>query len=467
MNLTKNRERTSNTKPGKGILTRKRVSRMTALALTFGLLLTGCGSSGGNTGDGGEGTRTPDALKPTSVVNLSENVTRLEIPDTQMSDSHRAALARSGVLLLQKTAELEEDRNRNLLISPFSVQMALGMTAAGSDDGSTTQKQMMEVLLPGESCAPSALNQEMASFSARMEKDPDVSWNVANSIWVNSNDSVRLGDTYISDATNYYDADLFSAPMDAATRQAANQWVSTETRERIPEILQQLLPETSLLLINALAFDGEWAEPYEEQSIRENEDFTNADGSTAKVTMLNSTEHGLIRLGEGTGFIRHYKGYQYSFVGILPPEGMSAQEYLSKLSAESKGFSEAYLSADHSQKLIVSMPEFKTEFSITLDDVLKALGMEDAYSEKAAFRKMLTEDSSSVQISTVIHKTMIDVDRAGTKAAAATVVEMTKSAMPPEPSEPVYITLNRPFVYAIVDDATGVPIFLGTQNSMN
>jgi serpin B len=112
------------------------------------------------------------------------------------------------------------------------------------------------------------------------------------------------------------------------------------------------------------------------------------------------------------------------------------------------------------------MPEFKTEYGLVMDDVLDQLGVKEAYTNGAHFLAMVTDDSTPVQIGTVIHKTMIDVDRHGTKAAAATVVVMEKSAAI-EMEEPYRVVLDRPFVYAIVDNASGVPVFLGVQNSMN
>ena len=79
---------------------------------------------------------------------------------------------------------------------------------------------------------------------------------------------------------------------------------------------------------------------------------------------------------------------------------------------------------------------------------------------------MVADDSEPVKIGTVIHKTMIDVSREGTKAAAATVVMIDKAGAFYNPLEPYEINLDRPFVYAIVDNETGVPVFLGVQNTM-
>ena len=446
----------------------RRVGKYAAFALTAGMLLTGCGSSGGNASTSTQsGTVQPE--KPAysaSITNLSENVKKIEIPETPMGKEHGQILSKSGAVLLAKSMELENDPNGNYLISPISIQMALGMTATGSDAGSATRKELMNVLFPGGGDDPAVLNEEMATFAKRMQDSKEASWNVANSIWVNNNANVKLRDTYVNDVTNYYKAELYQAPFDQNTVDAINKWVKENTRDRIPEILKELSPEAQIALVNALAFDGEWETKYEESDINEEGEFTNADGTKKTVPMLYSTESRALHLAGGLGFIKPYKGGEYSFVGILPLEGMSTEEYVKKIAEDPAGFSEAYLTADSSRAVYVTMPEFKTEYGLVMDDVLDQLGVKEAYTNGAKFFAMITDDSAPVKIGTVIHKTMIDVDRHGTKAAAATVVVMEKSAAI-EMEEPYRVVLDRPFVYAIVDNASGVPIFLGVQNSMN
>ena len=448
----------------------RRVGKYAAYVLTAGMLLTGCGNSGGNAStstQSGNGTVQPE--KPAysaSITNLSENVKKIEIPETPMGKEHGQILSKSGAVLLAKSMELENDPNGNYLISPISIQMALGMTATGSDAGSATRKELMNVIFPGGGDDPAVLNEEMATFAKRMQDSKEASWNVANSIWVNNNANVKLRDTYVNDVTNYYKAELYQAPFDQSTVDAINKWVKENTRDRIPEILKELSPEARIALVNALAFDGEWATKYEESDINEEGEFTNADGTVKTVPMLYSTENRAIRLAGGLGFIKSYKGGEYSFVGILPPEGMSTEEYVKKIAEDPTGFSEAYLSADSTRDVYVVMPEFKTEYGLVMDDVLDQLGVKEAYTNGAHFLAMVTDDSTPVQIGTVIHKTMIDVDRHGTKAAAATVVVMDECAAV-EMDEPYRVVLDRPFVYAIVDNASGVPVFLGVQNSMD
>ncbi|MBR6172190.1 MAG: hypothetical protein IKQ49_03345 [Eubacterium sp.] len=400
------------------------------------------------------------------TTNLSDSVTKKDIPETKMTAAHENALSESGVMLLDKTVELGEDGNANYLISPISLQLALGMAAAGSDPGSNTRKELMSLLLPGLSEEPQVMNQEMASFTKRMKEAKGVSWNVANSVWVRNNANMKLRDSYISDVTNYYLAELYSAPFDQTTVEAINAWVKKNTRDRIPKIIDRLGDQSMAALINAMAFDGDWMVPYEDEAILKDQEFTNADGTKRKAVMLKSREYGAISLAGGIGFSKPYKGNEYSFVAILPPEGMTTGEYLSEIRSGSTSFAEAFRNRDYSRPLQVTFPEFKTAYGNTMNDVLKGLGIREAFTDEAHFRSMVADDCDSLKISTVAHRAMIEVDREGTKAAAATAVVYDKASAF-EPETPLEIRVDRPFLYAIVDTATGVPVFLGVENTLN
>ena len=114
------------------------------------------------------------------------------------------------------------------------------------------------------------------------------------------------------------------------------------------------------------------------------------------------------------------------------------------------------------------IPEFKYDYKTKLSDQLKDMGMEIAFSDNADFSGMLASGLPELKIAEVIHKTHIEVDRKGTKAAAVTVVEMEKCAGIREenPRKTVKVILDRPFMYAIVNTETGLPVFLGTVNSV-
>ena len=148
-------------------------------------------------------------------------------------------------------------------------------------------------------------------------------------------------------------------------------------------------------------------------------------------------------------------------MGLLPDEGVSVKDYAASI--EGSSFSEAFSSLRYG-KAYVKLPEFSYDYSILLNPVLNNLGMRKAFTSSADYSNML-EDGEAM-ISQVLHKTHIEVDRAGTRASAVTSVTMTASALPME-EDIKYIYLDRPFVYAIVDAETGYPVFLGTVNSID
>ena len=109
------------------------------------------------------------------------------------------------------------------------------------------------------------------------------------------------------------------------------------------------------------------------------------------------------------------------------------------------------------------MPEFQTEYSVSLNDCLKAMGIRLAFSDLADFSKM---SSTPLKIDEVLHKTYIKLDKNGTEAAAVTAISMEKASAMPRVMEKKYVYLDRPFVYAIVSKKQLVPLFIGCVNTL-
>ena len=388
----------------------------------------------------------------------------LDLTALQQSE---APLAESGFRMLQTIYETEDVHNKNVLISPVSAQIALGLAITGADPGSNTQKELIESLMPGSNVTSEDYSAAMKALSERMTSArKGVSWNVANSVWARNGGAVEFRDSYIDAVKEVYSAEDFEEPFNADTVQKINNWVKENTRDRIPQIIESIDSDTVIFLINALAFDGYWSDPVADSSVKE-KDFTNADGTTSKVNMMYTHEHRAILLNDGIGFIKPYQGGEYSFVAILPPEGKSAEEYLEQLVyTDGETFTRAFLNPDTERGVNCGIPEFKVEYGVVLNDTLTAMGVNEAFDDsKASFGAMVTDESTPVAISEVIQKTMIQVDRKGTQAAAATMVDVKSGAVLRE-VEPYEVYLDRPFVYGIVDNTTGVPIFLGVQNCM-
>ena len=400
------------------------------------------------------------------VAEMPENFSGAQkAPEENMipGEAELNALSNASVNVFYETIESGEN-GENVLISPASLAFAMAITENGANG--ETLEQMEKYVNGGISIED--MNALLNYTSYKLNNAEEVEWGVANSLWFNDNGDCEIENEFLKKAIEYYDAEVYKKAFDASTANEINKWVYNKTNKMIDEVIRDFSPDAMLFIVNAIAFEGEWAEEYEKNQVLENREFTNADRSTTNCTMLSSTEDRYFTLGEGTGFIKPYKGGEYSFVGILPEEGVSPEEYIKDLVKNNEDFSKAVREAEYGD-VYVTMPEFTTDYGNEgMVDVYKKMGMDLPFDPgKADLKGIFTNDSDSdVWIGKIIHKTHIEVDRQGTRAAAVTVVEVDKCMAVAPAADPVIINLDRPFVYAVVDNATGLPIFLGCVNSL-
>lgn len=384
----------------------------------------------------------------------------VERSDEEVKIAGNKAMNDFAVSLMQHTAE----SGKNVLVSPLSVMYALAMTANGAEG--ETLAQMEQVL----GMSRDTMNRYFAVYPGFLRyAESEEKMSIANSIWFNTLlHNVALRDSFVSDTHNYYAAEANAVPFDDQTCDDINDWVNDKTGGMIPGVLNEINPDALMYLINALYFEADWAEQYMEYHVRSGE-FTNFDGSSSEVEYLFGEENQYIKDEKAQGFVKpfraeeHYRSGNYAFVALLPDEGVSVEDYIASLTGDKIS---ALLQNVSYEDVNTRMPKFKADYDCDLSDILKQMGMPDAFSEYADFSGMVTDDSqASPYIGSVIHKTAIEVDESGTKASAVTVVEMEAGAVPIEdPPKEVYLT--RPFVYMLVNLSTNTPFFIGTINQL-
>ena len=161
-----------------------------------------------------------------------------------------------------------------------------------------------------------------------------------------------------------------------------------------------------------------------------------------------------------TGFLKYYKEQKYAFAAFLPKEGLTLADAVATLTGEEVA---SLLSEAKFATVRTAIPKFQTEYTVEMSEILKGMGMTDAFHPSLADFSLLGEGDTV--LSRVLHKTYIQVDEKGTKAGAATVVQVAPtSAMPTEPPKEVY--LDRPFLYMLIDTETNLPFFIGTVYSV-
>ncbi len=394
----------------------------------------------------------PTLMSPAAAPEVDDPTPPVE--ETVVTRTVDEAAGDFAVRLLGATME----DGKNTLVSPLSVLTALSMTANGA--AGDTQAQMEKTL--GASAAD--YNAYLETYAETAPQGEGCELHLANGLWVKDDPKLTVHQDFLDTVQAHYDAEVRTVPFNRATVRTINSFVAQHTKNRIKKIVEELPEDAMLCLVNALAFDGTWAEVYETHDVRDGV-FTTEAGETRKVELMHSTEWDFLEDDQATGFLKPYEGGEFAFLALLPNEGVRVADYVNGLTGEHLA---ELVKEPQSIMTYAAMPKFKAEFSTSLKEPLKTMGMPLAFDPLLAdFSAMGTYDMKNalgdLYISDVLHKTFLEVDEQGTKAGAATAVIMfgPTSAAPPEESRTV--TLDRPFVYGIVDLRTNLPVFLGVQ----
>ena len=330
------------------------------------------------------------------------------------------------------------------LISPVSVLAALAMAEAGAEG--ETLAQMEEVFGVDAETMRLALSAYMSSIAGTEAK-------MANAIWFRDDGSFTPNEDFLADCASFAGADVFADEFTGALAGRINGWISEHTDGMIKDVLDKVDPSAVMYLVNALAFEADWAEKYEGERLREGE-FNTETGPKA-VQMMYSDESTYLE-GEGfTGFMKPYKGGRYAFAALLPTGSLDA--LLGSLTGEKLA---AALENAAEAEVNAGLPSFEGRTRAELSAALAGMGMTDAFDMGLAdFSGMGESELGGIFISRVLHETFIEVTPQGTRAAAATVIEAPAGAEPPQDLKAVIC--DRPFAYMIVDTEYNVPLFFG------
>jgi serpin B len=341
----------------------------------------------------------------------------------------------------------------NLALSPASVAIALQMVTTGANGDTATQ--LAHVLHLPNAAAAGPAGQAATAGIAADARPGSVTLHTANTLWTQQGKPPLAGFTQglashfgITEHTANFTDDAESA------RQDINQLVSAQTEGKIPTLFPPgtISDNTRLVLTNALYLAAAWQSPFQPDATAP-ATFTTATGTTTKVPTMT---------GEVGAKYASEPGYQVitlSFVGgrlgfsvLLPAPGSNTGALLNTL--RGNGLAVA-LSAAAPTPITLSMPKFVVKSTMDLSSVLGELGMPAAFTPQADFSRMSAE---KLFIQHVEHDAYVQVDEQGTVAAAATGAEMGTSAIAAPPTR---IQVNRPFLFAITDLSTGLPLFLG------
>jgi serine protease inhibitor len=341
----------------------------------------------------------------------------------------------------------QKNGSANTAISPTSIALVMQIVFNGAQD--ETRKAMAQALQLG-SLPTRSINVNNEKLRLSLAKpDADVKLSIANSLWIDPKQH-PLVPAFIDINKTYYAAhigDLAGAPKNV------NAWVNDATAGLIKNILDAVEPGDVAVIANAIYFKGAWSVPFDPANTHAGE-FTASDLTKVSCQMMH--RHGNLDYFAGPDFqalrVPYGRSKRFSMVILLPNADTPLKTFMTRVSAESL---RSWLSQLKPTSLQVELPRFKVDYGSSLIESLSALGMGVAFdSQRAQFPGI----APGVYISKVEHKAVIQVDEAGTTAAAATVAVPTVTSF----SRPTIMAMDHPFFYAIADGETGALLFIGT-----
>jgi len=341
----------------------------------------------------------------------------------------------------------------NIVVSPFSIKVAMAMATEGA--GGYTLKELQDVLLIGD-----ISKEEFKYIIENIYEQEDVVFNIANSVW--SKKGYVFKQTYLDTLTNYYQAEARELDFSdvEGSKEIINGWVERKTEGKIDSIVDSIEPSHIMFLINAIYFNADWTEQFNED-LTEEKQFTLLDNTKVNTNMMY--REGTMKYLENEQFqaveLPYGEGKRFVMRVYLPKQEIQLKKFVSELKAIDL---DEWVDELEFKEVHLSLPKFKVEWEGSLKGILGKLGIKDAFVPGVAdFGEMVPTSSKDIYIGDVKHKTYIDVSERGTEAAAVTSVEMEVTSAPSQPEEIYQMDVNRPFFFTIEDTQTNIYMFMG------
>ena len=416
-----------------------------------------------------------DGDRNTIVPDLSPDLSSLGL--TKAHEEIAASQMDFGVNIFKALANQQEEMD-NLLVSPFSLSLDLSMLASGAE-GETYEELVRG--LGFEGYTTEQLGEYYSGIINANYADSSTTFEIANALWINTGNAakIKVKETYVDEVSDLYRSSVEALDFhDNNMVDIINQWGRNNTHGYVDPVLAEKdapSPDyTLLMLTNALYFSGNWSVglrngAYQEKTKR----FYNLDGSLSAPKFFygtnnfyseyntawdNSEEPAILTLS--------YGDHHFKMMIIVPPKDKNFKAFVSSLSASDIiNWKKKSHREDAEKKITFYVPQFKETVALThsmMRDALKEVGISKIY-DPGGLTKI--SDNPSLSVDKVLQKASIEVDKEGTTAAAVTVIQAGFTAFPHSYKREYDFVVDRPFVYAIVDDFNSI-LFMGMVTNL-
>lgn len=420
-----------------------------ALALAVSALATGlCGC-----GDETLPDRVDKANDLMASVQKSESAPEYDFnSEIEKPESYDNYISKNGTLALN-LLRAENYATENTAVAPVAVTLTLSALENGASGD--TLKQMKKVL--GKSTYSTEIINECASYlTQRMNffNTEDVGVFNVNSMWVTDKQSPKRG--FLQKYDNYYNIFAYKTDFtDEKTSTLISNLVKDNSMNLIPTSAVAVNNDYNLYLDSSAVVSDNWLYSYEDSDVSTAK-FTTTDGKTVDASYITSVER-TFTVENAKGFVKDLKNTPCKLLCVMPDEGVTLEKYVSDLTTEN--FLDLARSASPTSFSSVSMPEFSVSSGTSVKEALKSMGVEDMFTDNADLSKAFADN---IYVNDYTQNVTITVNKNGVSTELVQD-EVTKSKQTSETT----LKIDRPFVYAIIDNESYAPIIIGTVNNPN
>ncbi|KAK9731420.1 Serpin (serine protease inhibitor) [Popillia japonica] len=343
----------------------------------------------------------------------------------------------------------------NLIFSPFSAHSALSLAYEGTG-GQTTSTFQDVLLLPDQNATALGYKSMMDTLNSAQ----NVQLNIANKIYLQSD--YKLKEDFRSIAQNYFeaDADTIDFSQSSVAAEEINNWVKEKTQNKIDKLFDSdaFDSETRAVLLNAIYFKGNWLSPFRKESTRIDKFYTSDTEFIMHPMMFQEAycEYTESAKLDAKILTLEYENTRFAMTIVLPNSKMGIVDLEQKLF--SLDALDTAITTNSKDKVLLTLPKFKIESTLKLEDPLKEIGLQDIFTNSANFSNMI-EGEPNLRINQVIQKAFIEVNEEGAEAAAATGIEAGTLSLVSQ--QPVF-KADHPFMFYISETTgPGTILFLG------
>ncbi|MCF8231746.1 MAG: serpin family protein [Bacteroidales bacterium] len=356
-----------------------------------------------------------------------------------------------GLRLFQKLNH-QKNNNRNIVISPLSTAMVLGMAYNGTEN--ETKEKLSGVL---------GWNQldrkEINHFNNRLinhlhDQSENIQMNIANAIWYSRN--IDIKPAFLKKNKDNFHA--FASSVNAEnqpTSEMINRWATRSTDGNITNVVERIPSRQMLYLLNATYFKGNWKNDFNKSKTTESTFFLE-NGTSKSISMMwqkadlkyyDNNQFQLVELP--------YENKNYCMYILLPDSDVKLERVIDSLNYKSWHSYKESLSMK--RNINFGMPRFQCEHSVGMKDLVSGMGLEKLFHQSKADLSGISDQQ--VAISEMMHKAAIDVDEEGTEASAATSLAISFTTLVED--NPFNLIVNRPFIFAIEEKRSNTLLFIG------